>query len=82
MGCQFDLEDLNRGALECAFDHAGRPCAAFSTTRREDRPNTALPTLVEAVRGAARQLTQVLSGRAPDGWFAVSRSRNHVPSGT
>jgi IclR family transcriptional regulator, acetate operon repressor len=53
----------------CAFDHAGRPVAAFSATRREDRPNTALPTLVDAVRGAARQLTQALSGRAPDGWF-------------
>jgi len=25
--------------------------------------------LVDAVRGAARQLTQALSGRAPDGWF-------------
>ena len=25
----------------CAFDHAGRPVAAFSATRREDRPNTA-----------------------------------------
>ena len=71
----------------CAFDHAGRPVAAFSATRREDRPNTALPTLVEAVRGAARQLTQALSGRAPDGWFADSQARpsagsNHVPSGT
>jgi hypothetical protein len=30
-------------------------------------------TLVVAVRGAARQLTQALSGRAPDGWFAGSR---------
>jgi IclR family acetate operon transcriptional repressor len=56
----------------CAFDHAGRPVAAFSATRREDRPNTALPTLVDAVRGAARQLTQALSGRAPDGWFGSS----------
>jgi IclR family acetate operon transcriptional repressor len=53
----------------CAFDHAGRPVAAFSATRREDRPNTSLPALVDAVRGAARQLTQALSGRAPDGWF-------------
>jgi hypothetical protein len=24
---------------------------------------------VEAVRAAARQLTQALSGHAPDGWF-------------
>src|SRR4029077_7758788 len=37
----------------CAFTHAGRPCPAFSPPRREDRPNSALPRLVEAVRGAA-----------------------------
>ena len=53
----------------CAFDHAGRPVAAFSATRREDRPNTSLAILVDAVRGAGRQLTQALTGRAPDGWF-------------
>ena len=28
----------------CAFDHAGRPVAAFSATRREDRPNTIWPS--------------------------------------
>jgi IclR family transcriptional regulator, acetate operon repressor len=55
----------------CAFDHAGRPVAAFSTTRREDRPSTSLAALVDAVRGAARQLTQALSGRPPDGWFST-----------
>src|SRR5256885_1216565 len=67
------LEHIARPILNrfvAAVGDAGRPVAAFSVTRREDRPNTELPALVGAVRGAARQLTQALSGRAPDGWFS------------
>jgi IclR family transcriptional regulator, acetate operon repressor len=53
----------------CAFDHAGRPCAAFSVTRRQDRSAVAAETLARAVRAAAQRLTRSLTGTAPEGWF-------------
>jgi IclR family acetate operon transcriptional repressor len=56
----------------CAFDHLGRPAAAFSVTRRRDRSGVPRDALVHAVREAARQLTRTMSGRAPEGWFAAS----------
>ncbi|MFT4041771.1 MAG: IclR family transcriptional regulator [Gordonia sp. (in: high G+C Gram-positive bacteria)] len=55
----------------CAFDHLGRPSAAFSVTRRYDRSTIAVEDLVVAVRAAAAQLTSALAGHAPDGWFAA-----------
>ncbi len=55
----------------CAFDHSGRPCAAFSVTHRVEGSRTPATELVRAVRSAAQQLTWALSGRPPDGWFAT-----------
>jgi len=63
------ITDGLQSVAACAFDHAGRPCAAFSVTRRQDRSTTPLPTLVRCVRTAAQQLTRALSGQAPTGWF-------------
>ena len=63
------ITDGLQSVAACAFDHAGRPCAAFSVTRRQDRSPTPMPTLVRGVRTAAQQLTRALSGHAPDGWF-------------
>ncbi len=63
------ITDGLQSVAACAFDHAGRPCAAFSVTQRQDRPASSLPALVTAVRDAARQLTGALSGSAPPGWF-------------
>ncbi len=31
------ITDGLQSVAACAFDHAGRPCAAFSVTRRQDR---------------------------------------------
>lgn len=53
----------------CAFDHLGRPAAAFSVTRRQDRSSASADDLVFAVRDAAQRLTWAVSGRAPEGWF-------------
>lgn len=55
-----------RSVAACAFDHSGRPVAAFSVTWRRERERD---VLVRAVRGAAMQLTRALSGREPQGWF-------------
>lgn len=55
----------------CAFDHTGHPCAAFSVTLRQQGSHVPTTELVRAVRTAAQQLTSALSGRAPEGWFAV-----------
>lgn len=55
----------------CAFDHTGHPCAAFSVTHRVEGSRTPATELVRAVRSAAQQLTWALSGRPPDGWFAI-----------
>ncbi len=63
------ITDGLQSVAACAFDHAGRPCAAFSVTRRQDRSTTPVPTLVRGVRTAAQQLTRALSGHAPNGWF-------------
>jgi IclR family acetate operon transcriptional repressor len=62
----------------CAFDHNGQPSAAFSVTRRVDRPRTSLEVLARAARTAAQQLTWALSGRAPEGWFAENAQPVHV----
>ena len=63
------ITDGLQSVAACAFDHAGRPCAAFSVTRRQDRSTTPVPALVRGVRTAAQQLTRALSGHAPAGWF-------------
>ncbi|ANY10456.1 IclR family transcriptional regulator [Pseudonocardia sp. HH130630-07] len=65
----------------CAFDHTGAPVAAFSVTRRADRARTSAEELATAVRGAARDLTGRLSGRAPDGWFDRSPAPGVTPAG-
>jgi DNA-binding IclR family transcriptional regulator len=56
----------------CAFDHSGRPCAAISVTWRKDHTGSSHPDLVRAVRAAAQQLTWVLSGHGPEGWFEAA----------
>ncbi|HTY26750.1 MAG TPA: IclR family transcriptional regulator, partial [Mycobacterium sp.] len=61
------ITDGLQSVAACAFDHAGRPCAAFSVTHRQDRSTTPAETLVRSVRAAAQLLTRALSGRAPSG---------------
>lgn len=63
------ITDGLESVAACAFDHGGRPCAAFSVTRRQDRSTTPTETLVRCVRAAAQQLTRALSGHPPNGWF-------------
>lgn len=53
----------------CAFDHTGRPIAAFSVTRPV-AAQVPLERIVRATRLAARRLTTAVSGRAPEGWFS------------
>ncbi|ADG98921.1 transcriptional regulator, IclR family [Segniliparus rotundus DSM 44985] len=66
----------------CAFDHSGRPYAAISITRRKDRSNVPLETLVSAARRGAQQLTKAVSGRAPEGWFASPQGRRASAHGS
>ncbi|KAA9163573.1 IclR family transcriptional regulator [Amycolatopsis acidicola] len=63
------ITDGLQSVAACAFDHNGQPTAAFSVTRRIDRPRTPLEVLARAARSAAQQLTWALSGQAPEGWF-------------
>ena len=61
-----------RSVAACVFDHSGWPCAAISVTWREGHARASHAELVQGVRAGAQQLTAVLSGHGPEGWFDAS----------
>lgn len=63
------ITDGMQSVAACAFDHTGRPIAAFSVTRRANT-DSPIERLARVTRRSADQLTQAVSGHPPEGWFA------------